>query len=215
MIILGIDPGTLLMGYAVVSRSGSTVSFIRMDVLNMKRIKNPTEKLGLIHEKIISLIEEYHPDELSIESPFYGKNPQSLIKLGRAQGVAIAAALSKGVPVYEYAPLKIKQSITGRGRATKEQLWAMLVRILNLKGVPVPHYLDASDALGAAVCHCLQFRVDSKGRIISAGAGQSVSTNAENTVMAMGAGKAAGVGSKKKTSWQQFVIANSNRIVKK
>ncbi|MDR0763872.1 MAG: crossover junction endodeoxyribonuclease RuvC [Bacteroidales bacterium] len=203
MIILGIDPGTLVMGYAVISCSGSAISFVRMDVFNMKRVKNTTEKLGLIHEKIISLIDEYHPDEVSIESPFYGKNPQSLIKLGRAQGVAIAAALSKGIPVYEYAPLKIKQSITGRGRATKEQIWAMLVRILGLNDVTVPHYLDASDALGAAVCHRLQFRVDGSGRIVAAGAGQ-----------AMGIGKVAGAGNRKKTSWQQFVSANSNRIVK-
>jgi crossover junction endodeoxyribonuclease RuvC len=196
MIILGIDPGTILMGYAVVSRSGSAISFVQMDVLNMKRIKDPTEKLGLIHKKIVSLIEEYHPDEVSIESPFYGKNPQSLIKLGRAQGVAIAAALSKDVPVYEYAPLKIKQSITGRGRATKEQLWAMLVRILGLNDVAMPHYLDASDALGAAVCHCLQFRVNVEKQTINTG-------------------KAVCKENRKKKSWQQFVMENSNRIIKK
>jgi crossover junction endodeoxyribonuclease RuvC len=196
MIILGIDPGTILMGYAVVSRNGSAVSFVDMDVLNMKRVKDPTEKLGLIHKKIVSLIEEYHPDEVSIESPFYGKNPQSLIKLGRAQGVAIAASLSKDVPVYEYAPLKIKQSITGRGRATKEQMWAMLVRILGLNNILMPHYLDASDALGAAVCHCLQFRVNIER--------QTTDT-----------GKKVCTGSKKKKSWQQFMIENSNRIIKK
>ena len=192
MTILGIDPGTLLMGYAVVSRNNSKISFIRMDVLNMRRVKEPTEKLKLIHQKIISLIEKYNPGELSIESPFYGKNPQSLIKLGRAQGVAIAAALSMNVPVYEYAPLKIKQSITGHGRATKEQMWAMLVRILNLDGAAAPHYLDASDALGAAVCHCLQFGVNVAART--------------NHVGHTGG---------KKTSWQQFIIANSNRIIKK
>jgi crossover junction endodeoxyribonuclease RuvC len=199
MTIIGIDPGTLLMGYAVVSRNGSKISFVRMDVLNMKRVKDPTEKLRLIHEKITSLIEKYSPDELSIESPFYGKNPQSLIKLGRAQGVAIAAALSKNVPVYEYAPLKIKQSITGRGRATKEQMWAMLVRILGLNDVATPHYLDASDALGAAVCHCLQFRIDGAVRTVGAA---DISKTAR-----------VGQGVRKKTSWQQFVIANSNRVV--
>jgi crossover junction endodeoxyribonuclease RuvC len=119
-----------------------------------------------------------------------------LIKLGRAQGVAIAAALSRNVPVYEYAPLKIKQSITGHGRATKEQMWAMLARILSLDGAVTPHYLDASDALGAAVCHCLQFGVNGAVRATSVTAGITRT-------------------SKKKTSWQQFIIANSNRIIKK
>ncbi|MDR1975241.1 MAG: crossover junction endodeoxyribonuclease RuvC [Bacteroidales bacterium] len=209
MIILGIDPGTLLMGHAVVSRTGSAISYVNMGVLNMRKVSNPTEKLATIHRKIISLIEEYHPDEFSIETPFYGKNPQSLIKLGRAQGVAIAAALSKDVPVFEYAPLKIKQSITGVGRASKEQVWAMLCRILNMNFNMHPKYMDASDALGAAVCHCLQFR-----NIAASDSSKVTATYDSSKVTAKSSDrKKTSKNTSKNTSWEKFIITNKDRIL--
>jgi crossover junction endodeoxyribonuclease RuvC len=205
--ILGIDPGTLLMGYAVVSQVGSAISFVDMDVLNMKKLKNPTEKLAAIHSKIASLIEKHRPDEVSIESPFYGKNPQSLIKLGRAQGVAIAAAMSKGIEVFEYAPRKIKMSITGRGVASKEQVWAMLCRILSLGSEMQPKYMDASDALGVAVCHCLQFRVDAG----SGSNGKAMSNSKVNEVIGK-VGRKTSKG-RKNAQWQEFIVTNPKRIV--
>ncbi|MEG1762098.1 MAG: crossover junction endodeoxyribonuclease RuvC [Bacteroidales bacterium] len=153
-IILGIDPGTIILGYGLIRQTGKQFSFLDMGVLNLSKIKDPTGKLKAIFDGIIKIIDQYHPDEFAIEAPFYGKNVQSLIKLGRAQGVAIAAALSREIPASEYAPLRVKQSITGHGNASKEQVCAMLFHLMKIDAIP--KFWDASDALAIAVCHALQ-----------------------------------------------------------
>lgn len=153
-IILGIDPGTTIMGFGLIKKKSSKLEMIMMDVLLLNKIKDPYLKLQKIFEKTLAIIDHYHPDEVALEAPFFGKNVQSMLKLGRAQGVAMAAALQREIPVTEYAPLKIKKSITGRGSASKEQVAGMLMQMLNLK--EMPKYLDATDGLAAAVCHGLQ-----------------------------------------------------------
>ncbi len=153
-IILGIDPGTTIMGYGLISSKDKKIELITLDIIKLNKINNQALKLKKIFETTISIIERYKPDELAIESQFYGKNVQSMLKLGRAQGVAIAAALHKDIPIFEYSPRKIKQSITGRGNSSKEQVSAMLCNLLNIK--KIPKYLDATDGLAAAVCHYFQ-----------------------------------------------------------
>lgn len=152
-IIIGIDPGTNIMGYGILGINGKTLSVIAMGVIKLNKFESHYLRLRRIFERITGLIEQYLPDELAIEAPFFGKNVQSMLKLGRAQGVAMAAALARDIPITEYAPLKIKQSITGNGGASKEQVAEMLRRILNLKKEQMPEFLDATDALGAALCH--------------------------------------------------------------
>ena len=153
-IILGIDPGTLVMGYGLIHIQNGKLSLIALDVIKLDKIDEQADKLKKIFERVTELIEQYKPDELAIEAPFFGKNVQSMLKLGRAQGVAIAAALSKNIPMTEYSPKKIKMSITGNGNASKEQVAAMLAQTLGLKN---DHkYLDATDAMGAALCHFYQ-----------------------------------------------------------
>ena len=153
-IILGIDPGTLLMGYGLIAISGSKATLIEMGVLKLSSKKDAHERLQLIHKKISELIIQFRPHDCAIEAPFFGKNVQSMLKLGRAQGVAIATAMQASVPVTEYSPKKIKQSITGNGNADKEQVWKMLQQILQVKK-ELKHY-DASDALAVALCHHFQ-----------------------------------------------------------
>jgi crossover junction endodeoxyribonuclease RuvC len=153
-IILGIDPGTTIMGYGIISVSGSKMKMIAIGVLKLSKYEDHPMRLKIIFERVLSLIEQYKPDELAIEAPFFGKNVQSMLKLGRAQGVAIAAALYLSVPIFEYSPRKIKQSITGKGSATKEQVSAMLQRLLAIQ--ESPESLDATDGLAAAVCHYFQ-----------------------------------------------------------
>lgn len=153
-IILGIDPGTTLMGYGVVKSDGKTPVYVAMDVVDLRREGDHYMKLRKIYESTAALIEKYLPDEVAIEAPFYGKNVQSMLKLGRAQGVAMAAVLSRDVPVFEYAPRKIKLAITGAGDASKEQVAGMLIRMFDLK--EIPKNLDATDGLAAAVCHFYQ-----------------------------------------------------------
>ncbi|MFN6037425.1 MAG: crossover junction endodeoxyribonuclease RuvC [Bacteroidota bacterium] len=153
-IILGIDPGTVIMGYALVLVKAKKPSLLVSGVLKLNKLEDQTLRLKKIFERTISLIDEFHPDELAIEAPFFGKNVQSMLKLGRAQGVAIAAALSRQLPVFEYSPRKIKQSVTGNGNASKEQLAAMIGNHIELK--ETLEYLDASDALGVALCHHFQ-----------------------------------------------------------
>ncbi len=153
-IILGIDPGTNILGYGLIHVKGNKMELIVMGVLRLEKIKDPALKLKKIFERVVSLIEEYKPEELAIEAPFFGKNVQSMLKLGRAQGVAIAGALSRDLTVNEYSPKKIKQSITGSGNASKEQVAAMLKTLLNFK--ETPEFLDATDGLAAAVCHHFQ-----------------------------------------------------------
>jgi len=160
-IILGIDPGTLLMGFGIIKVTGNTVNLIEMDVLKLSAKKDTYERLRLIHYKVCDLVQLHAPDELAIEAPFFGKNVQSMLKLGRAQGVAIAAAMQSGLPVTEYSPRKIKQSITGNGNADKQQVMKMLQRILSFSDDP--KHLDATDALAVAVCHHFQDNVLLKG----------------------------------------------------
>ncbi len=153
-IILGIDPGTNLMGFGVIDAGGTLPGFIDMGVIDLKKGKGHYHKLRMIYDGTLGLLEAYHPDEVAIEAPFYGKNVQSMLKLGRAQGVAMAAVLSRDIPVHEYAPRKIKLSITSAGDASKEQVAAMLMRMFLLK--ELPKNLDATDGLAAAVCHFYQ-----------------------------------------------------------
>ena len=153
-IILGIDPGTLLMGYGLIEIINKKVTLIEMGVLKMSSKKDGHERLQLIHKKVSELILQFKPQDFAIEAPFFGKNVQSMLKLGRAQGVAIASAMQASIPVTEYSPKKIKQSITGNGNADKEQVWKMLQQILQVKN-ELKHY-DASDALAVAVCHHFQ-----------------------------------------------------------
>jgi len=155
-IILGIDPGTLVMGYGIIEVKGQLIQMKTMQVLRLSSRKNNHERLQMIHKKITELVEEFSPDEFAIEAPFFGKNVQSMLKLGRAQGVAIAAAMSAGVPVTEYSPKKVKQSVTGNGNAGKEQVWKMLQQLLEL--TEEPQHFDATDALAVAVCHHFQTR---------------------------------------------------------
>ena len=153
-IILGIDPGTCITGYAVIKTIGIVPELIVIGYIDLDKFSDHYLKLKHIFERIISIIDEYHPDELAIEAPFYGKNVQSMLKLGRAQGAAIAAALTRSLPIFEYAPRKIKMSITGQGAASKEQVAAMLMRILKFNLSEVK--LDATDGLAAALCHFYQ-----------------------------------------------------------
>lgn len=153
-IILGIDPGTNIMGYGVIHEKGKTVICIGFGIVDMHKMDGHFNKLKHIYERTLQLIDGFKPDELSIEAPFQGKNVQSMLKLGRAQGAAIAAALTRTVPIYEYAPRKIKLAITGSGAASKEQVAGMLQRLLKLE--ELPEKLDATDGLAAAMCHYYQ-----------------------------------------------------------
>lgn len=155
--ILGIDPGTNVMGYALLNTNLNNSDVEALGVLQMKKLPDHYSKLKFIFEKTNELIAQYHPNILAIEAPFYGKNVQSMLKLGRAQGVVIATCLHQGLDVFEYEPRKIKQSITGNGSAAKEQVAAMLCHMYPIKDTY--EYLDATDALAAAVCHHLQHRV--------------------------------------------------------
>jgi crossover junction endodeoxyribonuclease RuvC len=153
-IILGIDPGTLFMGYALMDASTNNPKLLMMDVLKLSAKKDAYERLQKIHSKVCELITTYRPNTFAIEAPFFGKNVQSMLKLGRAQGVAIAAAMQAGLPVTEYSPKKVKQSITGNGNADKDQVWKMLQRILKLE--EKPDSFDATDALAVALGHHYQ-----------------------------------------------------------
>ena len=155
-IILGIDPGTLVMGYGIIAINKSNVSLIEMGVLQLSKHKDHAERLHLIFKKMESLIKLHQPTAVAIEAPFFGKNVQSMLKLGRAQGVAIAAAMMTGLHAEEYSPRKVKQSITGRGNATKEQVLNMLQHTLNI--VEDVRFLDATDAVAVALCHYYQQR---------------------------------------------------------
>ena len=155
-IILGIDPGTIVMGYGIIRIEGKKPILEAMGVLQLNKYEDHYVRLKKIFERVLSLIDQYHPDELAIEAPFFGKNVQSMLKLGRAQGTAISAALSRDIPIFEYAPLKIKMSITGNGQASKEQVAGMLQRILHISKDNMLPQLDATDGLAAALCHFLQ-----------------------------------------------------------
>lgn len=186
-IILGIDPGTNIMGYGLILQQKKSISLISMGILKLSKYENQAIKLKKIFERTISLIEEFHPDEMAIEAPFFGKNVQSMLKLGRAQGVGIAAALAREIPIQEYAPRKIKQAITGNGSASKEQVFAMIKTILNIQ--ETPEYLDASDAVAVAICHFFQ------------SSNTSVPLPSKTTT-------------KSKNSWKNFISENPNRVTK-
>ena len=174
------------MGHGVIAINGSTMQLLEMSVLKLPAKKDNYERLQMIHRQVITLIKKYNPHEFAIEAPFFGKNVQSMLKLGRAQGVAIAAAIDAGLPVTEYSPRKIKQSITGNGNADKEQVWKMLQHILSLK--EKPRHLDATDALAVAICHHFQCNSPIKASI------------AKKTM------------SKKKNGWHDFISQNPGRV---
>ena len=178
-VILGIDPGTNIMGYGVLrvlstppsavstrrlsSKTGTQAEMVSMGVIDLRRFDDAYLKLGHIFERVTGIIDAYLPDEMAIEAPFFGKNVQSMLKLGRAQGVAIAAAIHHGVPIHEYAPMKIKMALTGVGSASKEQVAGMLQRLLKIDQSEMGKFMDATDALAAAYCHYLQMgRPDSE-----------------------------------------------------
>lgn len=153
-IILGLDPGTNVMGYGIICIKGPTISLLQYGVIHLNKYASHELKLKKIFERVLNLLDEYHPDEVALEAPFFGKNVQSMLKLGRAQGVAMAAALYREIPIIEYAPKKVKQSVTGNGNASKEQVARMLMTLLTIK--ELPKLLDATDALAVAVCHYYQ-----------------------------------------------------------
>ena len=187
-IILGIDPGTIVMGYGIIQQKGKTLEIIRMGVLKLGKLDNQALKLKKIFERMLEIVEEYKPDEMAIEAPFYGKNVQSMLKLGRAQGVAMAAALYRDIPIFEYAPRTIKQTITGNGSASKEQVSKMLQAMLRFG--EMPKYFDATDALAAAVCHYLD-----KGKDVNYTKPKKRSASS-------------------KSDWAKFVQANPDRLSK-
>lgn len=152
-VIMGIDPGTNVMGYGVLGVKGKTPELVVMGVIKLNRMDDHYMRLRRIYDRVLSLVEQYLPDEMGIEAPFCGKNVQSMLKLGRAQGVAMAAALSRDVPIAEYPPTTIKQTVTGSGGATKERVAEMLRHILQIPREQMPHLLDATDALAAALTH--------------------------------------------------------------
>ena len=160
-IILGIDPGTLVMGYSLIADKGKKIELITLDVCKLKAKDSHALRLKIIFETVLGLIDTHHPDELAIEAPFYGKNVQSMLKLGRAQGVAMAAALYRDIPIFEYSPRSIKQSITGKGNASKEQVAGMLGNLVVMEKIVRP--MDATDALAVAICHYFQAKPANTG----------------------------------------------------
>lgn len=180
--IIGIDPGTLIMGYGVISIEGKNIQLVEMGVLHLSKHKDHGKRLHYIFEKVSALVQIHQPQAVALEAPFYGKNVQSMLKLGRAQGVAIAAAMAHGSATIEYAPKKIKQVITGNGNASKEQLWKMLQQTLNI--TDDPKFFDATDAVGVALCH--HYTIGEQPVVIST--------------------------SKKSNSWASFVAQHPDRI---
>ncbi|MDE5838455.1 MAG: crossover junction endodeoxyribonuclease RuvC [Paramuribaculum sp.] len=152
-VIIGVDPGTNIMGYGILGIKGKKPNMIALGIIELNKFESHYMRLKRIYDRILSLVEQFLPDEMAIEAPFFGKNVQSMLKLGRAQGVAMAAALAREVPITEYEPRKIKMAITGSGAASKEQVREMLKRILNIKEESLLPQLDSTDALAAALCH--------------------------------------------------------------
>jgi crossover junction endodeoxyribonuclease RuvC len=161
-IILGIDPGTSISGYGIISCSGGTIKLLSMGIFDLRKKENQALKLQEIYSKCTNLLESYLPDEFAIEAPFYGKNAQSMLKLGRAQGVAMAAALNKGIPIFEYAPKRVKQAVTGNGNASKEQVAGMVGNLLKLDSKHST--LDATDAVAIAICHFFTYKAGGESK---------------------------------------------------
>lgn len=195
--ILGIDPGTNYMGYGVLEVKGRTLRSVVLGAIDLHKMTDPYAKLRYIFERVGALVDEYRPREAALESPFFGANVQSMLKLGRAQGVAMAAALSRGIEVAEYAPLRIKQSITGRGAATKEQVANVVCRMLT---IDLPAKYDATDGMAAALCH--YFATASP---LNAALGSE-------RVKGLGGGKKA-ASKKGSQSWEQFLQAHPEREI--
>ena len=197
--IMGIDPGTNYMGYGVLEVEGRTLRSVVLGDIDLHRLTDPYAKLRYIFERVGALIDEYRPREVALESPFFGENVQSMLKLGRAQGVAMAAALSRGLPVSEYAPMRIKQAITGRGSAAKEQVASIVCRMLTVDRPP--KRLDATDGMAVALCHYF-----TTGSPLNAALG-------EERVKGLGGGKkAASKGGSQ--SWEQFLKKHPDREIK-
>lgn len=191
---MGIDPGTNAMGYGVLRVEGNQMSCQVLGIIDLHKIENPYTKLEHIFRRVKGLIEAYEPDEVALESPFFGKNVQSMMKLGRAQGVAMAAALSCGKSVCEYAPRRIKQAVTGNGSASKDQVAMMLRQMLKINDIP--DKMDATDGLAVAVCHYLQ----SSSAVLS--------TPQDKKKKALGGGRNTG------ESWERFIEKNPDRVKK-
>jgi len=189
-IILGIDPGMVVMGYGLIQCTGHRLQLLEMGVLRLPTREDNYLRLKLIQQKVQELIGQYGPHDFAIEAPFFGKNVQSMLKLGRAQGVAIATAMHAGLSVTEYSPKKVKQSITGNGNSEKEQVWKMLQRILQLEE-DIPAY-DASDALAVAICHHFQHQLDEK--------------------LGGGTGAKKKVSKKKAASWDDFIKKHPDKV---
>lgn len=164
-IILGIDPGTTIMGFGLIKVEKQQMELLQLNELQLKKYTDHYLKLRVIFDRTIELIDTYHPDELAIEAPFFGKNVQSMLKLGRAQGVAMAAGLSRQIPITEYEPKKVKMAITGNGNASKEQVAKMLQQLLKLK--ELPKYFDSTDGLAVAVCHFFNSKKVASGKSYS------------------------------------------------
>ena len=179
---MGIDPGTNYMGYGVLEVCGREVRSVVLGDIDLHRMNDPYEKLRYIFERVGALVDEYRPREVALESPFFGENVQSMLKLGRAQGIAMAAALSRDIPIAEYVPMRVKQAITGTGQASKEQVATMLQRVLRIPAELMPEKLDATDGLAVAYCHFLQ-------------TSNAVATSNEST-----------------KSWKEFIKANPNKV---
>lgn len=190
-IILGIDPGTNIMGYGIIRVEGSKLFLESMGIVDLHKLTDPMTKLNHIFERTTALIDGFKPDELAIEAPFFGKNVQSMLKLGRAQGVCIAAAMQRGMLCHEYSPRKIKQSITGRGAASKEQVAGILQSMLHIP--QMPSKLDATDGLAVAVCHYFQGKFTT-----TTGIAQPKVANTKAT-------------GKKASSWADFIDKNPHR----
>jgi crossover junction endodeoxyribonuclease RuvC len=183
--ILGIDPGTLIMGYSIIEVQSNLITIKEIDILKLSAKLDHYDRLQKIHHRITELVEQFHPDAFAIEAPFFGKNVQSMLKLGRAQGVAIAAAMGKNIPVTEYSPKKVKQSITGNGNATKEQVFKMVQHITGLPDKP--KFFDATDALAVALCHHFGSKFPVSNKITPGTTG-------------------------KKSSWESFAVNNKHRV---
>lgn len=190
-IILGVDPGTSVTGFGLIKVEGKKLSLIHLGVIQTGKLDDHPLKLKKIFEGVLAIIEQYHPDMMAIEAPFFGKNIQSMLKLGRAQGVAMAAAMYRDIPLCEYSPKKIKQSITGNGNASKEQVSSMLQHLLKFDGHP--EFLDATDGLAAAVCHYLQ----------------------NNLTVPVSKKPATKKSTKKHTGWASYLSDNPSKIIKK
>lgn len=196
-IIMGIDPGSTVTGYGFIRCVGNKMDLMNYGVIELGKIKDDHPgRLRKIFERTLSLIEEFKPDELAIEAPFYGKNVQSMLKLGRAQGVAMAAALYRDIPIFEYAPKKVKMAVTGNGNASKEMVNAMLEKLLKFK-FDMKMQLDASDGISLAVCHFFQRKISDKATVESPNR------------------KKIPAGKKTFGSWKNYLAVNPERVKKK